>query len=108
MADRMDTVLDALHDAANALTDNAFELKPGEMQSLTLSFDLRPCIFELCTDGLPGILTLTLSAGSKANVKPELVWEELMKMSGLPAETKPLAIRRMDLLTGDGISLGEV
>ena len=40
--------------------------------------------------------------------EPELVFEELCRLAGLPEETKPLAIRRLDLMTEDGTSLGAI
>ena len=53
-------------------------------------------------------LSLTLSAGSKSNVKPELVWEELCGIAALPEGVKPLSVRRLDLMTEDGTSLGDI
>ena len=131
--------------AADRLLAEKQHIIEKKTKTQTVSFDLRPCLYEVTViraegsgeephppasqddplfaphclriaqappPAFPGggeaVLLLVLSAGSKANVKPELVWEELLKTAGLPAEEKPLAIRRLDLMTEDGSSLGEV
>ena len=149
---------EALAAAADRLLAEKQHVIEKKTKTQTISFDLRPCLYELIViraeksgeephppasqddplfaphchrlaqatppafpgGGEAGLLSqapsperkaellLVLSAGSKANVKPELVWEELLKTAGLPAEEKPLAIRRLDLMTEDGCSLGEV
>ena len=95
----------AITAAAEKLLAETTHVISKKTKTQTVSFDLRPCIHELyaCPP-----LFMTLSAGSKANVKPELVFEELCRLAGLPEGTKPLAIRRLDLMTEDGTSLGAI
>ena len=105
----------ALASAAEALLAESSHIIIKKTKTQTVSFDLRPCLYELTCPfpdagegGLQASLLMTLAAGSKANVKPELVWEELSRIAALPEGTKPLAIRRLDLMTEDGTSLGAI
>ena len=114
-----------LQKAAEALMARDTILIQKETKSKTVEMDLRPCLHhlsvsEICpppdagegvglvpTGGgdLHSALIMTLSAGSKANIKPELVWDLLTEGR---KEQKPLAIRRLDLMTEEGISLGTI
>ena len=114
----------ALASAAETLLAESSHIISKKTKTQTVSFDLRPCIYELTCPladageggcrrqpgegDLSANLFLTLAAGSKANVKPELVWEELCRAAVLPDDVKPLAIRRLDLMTEDGTSLGDI
>ncbi|MBP3728976.1 MAG: DUF2344 domain-containing protein [Lachnospiraceae bacterium] len=79
-------------------------------KSQTLEMDLRPCLYQLRAEVRPGetpFLFMELAAGSKANIKPEIVWEELWR--GIAEEAPaPLSIRRLDLMQEDGTSLGDL
>ena len=95
--------------AAEKLLAETSHFIDKKTKTQTVSFDLRPCIYELTGEGdLPPALFMTLSAGSKSNVKPEPVWEELCGIAALPEGIKPLSIRRLDLMTEDGTSLGDI
>ena len=123
--------------AAEKLLAETSHIIDKKTKTQTVSFDLRPCIYELslcrrqsgkgdlppcpppaegegCLRSRQGegdlqpTLSLTLSAGSKSNVKPELVWEELCGIAALPEGVKPLSVRRLDLMTEDGTSLGDI
>ena len=130
----------AIAAAAEMLLAESSHIISKKTKTQTVSFDLRPCIYELacplpdaennsssCAEpcplpdageggcrrqpgegGLHASLFMTLAAGSKANVKPELVWEELSRAAALPDGAKPLAIRRLDLMTEDGTPLGDI
>lgn len=107
---------EAIDAACGKLLAETSHVIEKKTKTQTVSFDLRPCLYELRVekDALaggaqgenPACLLMTLSAGSKANVKPEAVWEELLKTAGLPETIKPMAVRRLDLLTEDGTPLG--
>ena len=77
-----------------------------ETKTRTVEMDLRPCLYRIQVQS--GALFLEIAAGSKANVKPELVWEELSRAAALAEGAKPLSIRRLDLMTEDGTSLGDI
>ena len=96
-----------LKEAAQALMARESILIQKETKSKTVEMDLRPCIhkMEISQGDLPPHLILHLSAGSKANIKPELVWELLNAGHG---ERKPLSLRRLDLMLEDGTSLGAI
>ena len=96
----------AIAAAAETLLAESSHIISKKTKTQTVSFDLRPCIYELTCRSAS--LFMTLAAGSKANVKPELVWEELCRAAVLPDDVKPLAIRRLDLMTEDGTSLGDI
>ncbi len=129
---------DAAAAAIEKLLAESSHVIDKKTKTQTVSFDLRPCIYELALcrgqageggrfpcplpeageggtasavsgeGSLSPTVFLTLSAGSRANVKPELVWEELCREAGLPDGTKPLSVRRLDLLTEEGVSLGMI
>ena len=118
-----------LKEAAQALMARESILIQKETKSKTVEMDLRPCIHKLEVNqgdscpppeageggpppkavvgggDSPPHLILHLSAGSKANIKPELVWELLNAGHG---ERKPLSLRRLDLMLEDGTSLGAI
>ncbi|MBQ7145726.1 MAG: DUF2344 domain-containing protein, partial [Lachnospiraceae bacterium] len=120
-----------LKEAAQALMARESILIQKETKSKTVEMDLRPCIHKMeisqgdscpppdAGEGGPPPkavvgegdspphphLLLHLSAGSKANIKPELVWELLNAGHG---ERKPLSVRRLDLMLEDGTSLGAI
>ncbi len=85
-----------------------------ETKTRTVEMDLRPCLYEMkilpapakSEGGEKPALYLEIAAGSKANVKPELVWTELLRAAGGPEDLKPCAVRRLDLMREDGTSLG--
>lgn len=95
-----------LEQAGKALLER--ESIPVEKKTKTrsLEMDLRPCIYRMSFH--QNRLILELSAGSRANVKPEAVWELLLREANLPENLSPLSIRRLDLMTESGLSLGEV
>ena len=96
-----------LKEAAQALMARESILIQKETKSKTVEMDLRPCIhiLEVKQGDSPPHLILHLSAGSKANIKPELVWELL---NAGHEERKPLSLRRLDLMLEDGTSLGAI
>ena len=96
-----------LKEAAQALMARESILIQKETKSKTVEMDLRPCIHKLEVNqgDSPPHLLLHLSAGSKANIKPELVWELLNAGHG---ERKPRSVRRLDLMLEDGTSLGAI
>ena len=96
----------AIAAAAEMLLAESSHIISKKTKTQTVSFDLRPCIYELTCRSQA--LFMTLAAGSKANVKPELVWEELSRAAALAEGAKPLSIRRLDLMTEDGTSLGDI
>ena len=96
----------AIAAAAETLLAESSHIISKKTKTQTVSFDLRPCIYELTCRSAS--LFMTLAAGSKANVKPELVWEELCRIAALTDGAKPFAIRRLDLMTEDGTSLGDI
>ena len=75
-----------------------------ETKTRTVEMDLRPCLYRIQVQS--GALFLEIAAGSKANVKPERVWEELIRAAEGPEDAVPSAIRRLDLMQEDGTSLG--
>ena len=75
-----------------------------ETKTRTVEMDLRPCLYRI--EVQPDALFLEIAAGSKANVKPERVWEELIRAGEGPKDAVPPAIRRLDLMQEDGTSLG--
>ena len=102
-------VFSPLQEAVKQLLDEERHMIEKKTKTQTVSLDLRPCICRLSMEaGEVPYLNMTLSAGSKMNIKPELVWEELLKAAGMPETLKPAEIRRMDLLTEEGRSLGEI
>lgn len=75
-----------------------------ETKTRTVEMDLRPCLYRI--EVQPDALFLEIAAGSKANVKPERVWEELIRAGEGQDGIAPLAVRRLDLMQEDGTSLG--
>ena len=75
-----------------------------ETKTRTVEMDLRPCLYRI--EVQPDALFLEIAAGSKANVKPERVWEELVRAGEGPEGIAPLTVRRLDLMQEDGTSLG--
>jgi len=101
---------EALSAAADSLLQKGSLPIEKKTKTQTVEMDLRPCIHELIMKevGSLTMLFMTLSAGSKASVKPELVWEALLKEAGLSPEIRPVSIRRLDIQTEDGVSLGAI
>ncbi|MBQ6362175.1 MAG: DUF2344 domain-containing protein [Lachnospiraceae bacterium] len=77
--------------------------------------DILPYIYELSFSD--GTFTMQLNAGSKVNLKPEVVMEDLLAFSGINgfekvfSEEVPrdlrLEIVRLDMLTDEGVSLSQ-
>ena len=78
--------------------------------------DIRPWIHQFDFDPETDEFVMRLSAGSESNCKPETVMSAFLDFCGIslfpegeaPARESWLSICRMDLLTGGGISLGDL
>ena len=101
--------INEIREASEQLLECETVMIQKQTKTQTVEMDLRPCLFELKTDaGESGeaFLYMEISAGSKENIKPELVWGLIKERAGLP-NAEPSAIRRIDLMREDGSSLGE-
>ncbi len=67
--------------------------------------DIRPLIFAFSYCPESEAFTMRISAGSKDNLRPEHVMSALL---GLECTRRDLEICRLDMLTAEGISLGEI
>ncbi len=67
--------------------------------------DIRPLIYRAVWNGKD--LTAELSAGSMANLSPDLFMEVLLGRAGQSYERSGWLVRRLDLLRADGSSLGD-
>ena len=72
--------------------------------------DIREWILSLAYEAETASFVMRLTAGSMNNLKPELVMEALFRYLELPMEGSrmTLEICRLDMLTEEGVSLGEL
>lgn len=77
---------------------------PKKTKTREIELDIRPMIFSAAVED--GAAVMTLAAGSKANLSPEMVLDLIAKEAGEEPESLSWQIRRMDLLDRELRSLG--
>ena len=61
--------------------------------------NIRPLIYEISADPRKNMLNMTICSGSVDNIKPELVMEALVKLTGFTYDPDALLIKRIDQFT---------
>ena len=77
---------------------------PKKTKTREIELDIRPMIFSAAVED--GAAVMTLAAGSKANLSPEMVLDLIAKDAGEEPESLLWQIRRMDLLDRELRPLG--
>ena len=90
--------------ALNAILAREAIILPKKTKTREIELDIRQMIFSAAVED--GAVVMTLAAGSKANLSPEMVLDLIAKEAGEEPESLSWQIRRMDLLDHDGRSLG--
>ncbi len=90
--------------ALKAILGREAIILPKKTKTREIELDIRPMIHEAAVEG--GAIVMTLAAGSRANLAPEMVLDLLAKELGAESEDFSWQIRRMDLLDHELRSLG--
>ena len=96
---------EAADSALKAILDREAIILPKKTKTRELELDIRPMIFSAVAED--GAVRMTLAAGSRANLSPEMVLELLAREAGADPAGLKWQIRRLDLLDHDGRSLGD-
>ena len=78
---------------------------PKKTKTREIELDIRPMIF--CAAVKDGAVLMTLAAGSRANLAPDMVLDLIAKEAGTDPDSLAWQIRRTDLLDRDRRPLGE-
>ena len=96
--------LEGAKTALKAILARETIILPKNTKTREIELDIRPMIHEAVIED--GALEMTLAAGSKANLAPDMVLNMIAKEAGEDPENVSWQIRRMDLLDHELRSLG--
>ena len=97
--------LEGAKTALKAILARETIILPKKTKTREIELDIRPMIHEASIED--GALMMTLAAGSKANLAPDMVLDLIAKELGAEPEDFTWQIRRMDLLDHELRPLGE-
>ena len=97
--------LEGAKTALKAILAREAIILPKKTKTREIELDIRPMIHEARIED--GALTMTIAAGSKANLAPDMVLDLIARELGAEPESFVWQIRRMDLLDHELRSLGE-
>ena len=90
--------------ALEAILDREAIILPKKTKTREMELDIRPMIFSAAVED--GAVRMTLAAGSRANLSPDMVLDLIAKEAGADPEKLSWEIRRMDLLDHELRPLG--
>ena len=92
--------------ALKAILSRETIILPKKTKTREIELDIRPMIVSAVIED--GSLLMTIAAGSRANLAPDVLPGLLAAQMGLEPDAVSWQIRRLDLLDHNGISLGSV
>ena len=92
--------------ALKAILSRETIILPKKTKTREIELDIRPMIVSAAIED--GSLLMTIAAGSRANLAPDVLPGLLAAQMGLEPDAVSWQIRRLDLLDHNGISLGSV
>lgn len=88
--------LESAKTALKAILGRETIILPKKTKTREMELDIRPMIFDAKIED--GAVLMTLAAGSRANLSPDMVLDLIAKEAGAEPESLSRKIRRMDLL----------
>jgi len=92
--------------ALKAILNRETIILPKKTKTREIELDIRPMIVSAAIEN--GSLLMTIAAGSRANLAPDVLAGLLAAQMGLEPDAVSWQIRRLDLLDHNGLSLGSV
>ncbi|MBQ6197597.1 MAG: DUF2344 domain-containing protein [Lachnospiraceae bacterium] len=92
--------------ALKAILNRETIILPKKTKTREIELDIRPMIVSAAIEN--GSLLMTIAAGSRANLAPDVLPGLLAAQMGLEPDAVSWQIRRLDLLDHNGLSLGSV